>query len=38
VEAIKPIIIRCMQTALALPNDVPADAEIGVGVNWLEAH
>jgi DNA polymerase-1 len=38
VEAIKPIIIECMQTALALPNDVPADAEIGVGVNWLEAH
>jgi DNA polymerase-1 len=38
VEAIKPIIIECMQTALPLPNDVPADAEIGVGINWLEAH
>ncbi|MBA4140556.1 MAG: DNA polymerase I, partial [Segetibacter sp.] len=38
VEAIKPIIIECMQTSLPLPNDVPADAEIGVGVNWLEAH
>lgn len=38
VETIKPIIIHCMQTALTLPNDVPADAEIGVGVNWLEAH
>jgi DNA polymerase-1 len=38
VETIKPIIIECMQTALPLPNDVPADAEVGVGVNWLEAH
>jgi len=38
VETIKPIIINCMQTALLLPNDVPADAEIGVGENWLEAH
>jgi len=27
-----------MQTALALPNDVPTDAELGVGDNWLEAH
>ena len=38
VEIIKPIILHCMQTALKLPNDVPTDAEIGVGVNWLEAH
>jgi DNA polymerase I len=38
VELIKPIIIDCMQTALVLPNNVPADAEIGVGENWLEAH
>jgi DNA polymerase-1 len=38
VETIKPIIITCMQTALLLPNDVPADAEVGVGENWLEAH
>jgi len=37
-EEIKPIILDCMQTALALPNDVPTDAEIGAGVNWLEAH
>jgi len=37
-EIIKPIIIRCMQTALILPNGVPANAEIGSGVNWLEAH
>ncbi len=38
IETIKPIILNCMQTALALPNDVPTDAEVGVGENWLEAH
>ena len=38
VELIKPVILNCMQTALALPNDVPTDAEVGVGENWLEAH
>jgi DNA polymerase-1 len=37
-EAVKPVIIQCMQHALALPNDVPTDAEIGSGLNWLEAH
>ena len=38
VDELKPLIIECMQTALLLPNDVPASAEIGVGENWLEAH
>ena len=38
IEKIKPIILNCMQTALALPNDVPTDAEVGMGDNWLEAH
>jgi DNA polymerase-1 len=38
VEIIKPIIINCMQGALQLPNEVPADAEVGTGENWLEAH
>ena len=37
-EIIKPVILECMQTALKLPNDVPTDAEIGVGLNWLTAH
>ncbi|HAO04917.1 MAG TPA: DNA polymerase I, partial [Chitinophagaceae bacterium] len=37
-EAVKPVILHCMQTAMALPNDVPANAEIGAGENWLEAH
>jgi len=38
IEIIKPVILHCMQTALALPNDVPTDAELGMGENWLEAH
>jgi len=38
VDTIKPIIIDCMQSALLLPNEVPAEAEIGSGLNWLEAH
>lgn len=38
IEKIKPIILNCMQTALALPHDVPTDAELGIGDNWLEAH
>jgi len=37
-EAIKPVIIECMQTAMPLPHDVPVIAEIGGGENWLEAH
>jgi DNA polymerase-1 len=37
-EIIKPVIIDCMRTALPLPNGVPVEAEIGHGVNWLEAH
>ncbi len=37
-ELVKPVILDCMQHALALPNDVPTDAEIGSGTNWLEAH
>ncbi|HMH34851.1 MAG TPA: DNA polymerase I [Puia sp.] len=38
IEVLKPIIIECMKHALILPNEVPAEAEVGVGVNWLEAH
>jgi DNA polymerase-1 len=38
VETIKPIILDCMRSALPLPNEVPVEAEIGSGVNWLEAH
>ena len=38
VEIIKPIILDLMKNALKLPNDVPVEAELGVGENWLEAH
>ena len=37
-EKVKPVILNCMQSALALPNDVPTDAELGSGENWLQAH
>ncbi len=37
-EKIKPIILNCMKNALVLPNSIPAEAELGVGNSWLEAH
>jgi DNA polymerase-1 len=37
-EFIQPVIIDCMRTALQLPNNVPVEAEIGAGENWLSAH
>jgi DNA polymerase-1 len=37
-EPVKRVIIDCMRTALPLPNEVPVEAEIGAGENWLEAH
>jgi DNA polymerase-1 len=38
IDIIKPIILECMRSALPLPNEVPVEAEVGSGVNWLEAH
>ncbi|MCY7422790.1 MAG: hypothetical protein LH478_13735, partial [Chitinophagaceae bacterium] len=38
VDVIKSVIIGCMQSVLQLPNNVPANAKIGSGVKWLEAH
>ena len=38
VEALKPLVLECMQSAMTLPNGVPVIAEVGEGVNWLEAH
>lgn len=37
-EIIKPIILDCMHSAMTLPNSIPIVAEVGEGVNWLEAH
>ncbi|RAJ85456.1 DNA polymerase I [Chitinophaga dinghuensis] len=36
IETIKPVILDCMRNAL--PLDVPVEAEMGIGNNWLEAH
>jgi DNA polymerase-1 len=38
VEIIRPVILDSMKEALLLPNEVPAEAELGYGANWLEAH
>ena len=38
IDVLKPLILEGMKTALLLPNDVPVEAEVGVGENWLEAH
>ncbi len=38
VDLLKTLVVECMQNALLLPNNVPANAEVGVGINWLEAH
>ncbi len=37
-EVLKPLILEGMKTALPLPNDVPVEAELGMGSNWLDAH
>jgi DNA polymerase I len=38
VDVLKPLILENMRAALLLPNDVPVEAEVGSGDNWLEAH
>ncbi len=37
-DELEKLIINCMVNALPLPNDVPVEAEVGRGNNWLEAH
>ena len=37
-DILKPLILENMRSALILPNDVPVEAELGVGENWLVAH
>ncbi|MCC7029014.1 MAG: DNA polymerase I [Chitinophagaceae bacterium] len=37
-EEMQALILDCMQNAMPLPNAVPVVAEVGSGVNWLEAH
>jgi DNA polymerase I len=35
---LEPLILNNMKRALPLPNEVPLEAELGTGKNWLEAH
>lgn len=37
-DTLKPLILENMKAALPLPNGVPVEAEVGSGLNWLEAH
>ncbi len=37
IELIRSIVIECMQNAMSL-GEVPVIAEVGTGLNWLEAH
>ena len=37
-DILKPLILENMKAALPLPNEVPVEAELGSGDNWLEAH
>lgn len=37
-DLLQPLILENMKAALPLPNNVPVEAEVGNGSNWLEAH
>ncbi len=37
-DAVTPVILDCMRSAMVLPCGVPVEAEVGHGSNWLEAH
>ena len=37
-DVLQPLILNNMKSALPLPFDVPVEAELGIGDNWLEAH
>ena len=38
IDILKPLILENMKSALLLPNEVPVEAELGMGKNWLDAH
>lgn len=37
-EQLKELVVKGMESAMPLPNDVPVNAEAGIGENWLTAH
>jgi DNA polymerase I len=38
IEMMKALVLEEMKKAMPLPHEVPVEAEVGVGKNWLEAH
>jgi DNA polymerase-1 len=38
IEMMKNLVLNEMKKAMPLPNEVPVEAEVGIGKNWLEAH
>jgi DNA polymerase-1 len=38
IDLMKNLVLEEMKKAMPLPNDVPVEAEVGIGKNWLEAH
>ncbi len=34
-DILKPLILNGVKTALPLPNNLPVEAELGIGSNWL---
>ncbi len=37
-DRLRPVVLEEMTRALALPHDVPVEAEWGFGASWLDAH
>ncbi len=38
IEMMKTLVLEEMKKAMPLPHEVPVEAEVGTGNNWLEAH
>jgi DNA polymerase-1 len=38
IEMMKALVLDEMKKAMPLPYEVPVEAEVGIGKNWLEAH
>jgi DNA polymerase-1 len=38
IEKMKALVLEEMKKAMPLPHEVPVEAEVGIGHNWLEAH
>jgi DNA polymerase-1 len=38
IEIMKALVLDEMKKAMPLPYEVPVEAEVGMGKNWLEAH